>query len=576
MFRATQMASEETLPALGLLTINDDNETIGITTSLTLKNGSNKKSGYGLVTVLHTHRRPKYPIAIIFVLTAKLFEAFAANGIRTILALYLRDDLFFSESFSTVLLHIFNFFGQFCPIFGAILADSYIGNVRTINRLYFVYALGWTLLVFTSLPYVGVSLVFLVSMALLLIAIGNGSTRACVTSLGAIQFQLPDQAKQLADYFSWYYFIYYIGIFLSKIIPPMIRANTRCYNKTECYPAVFGTLGTSFFMAWLTFTIGKLFYKEEKIAEENILVKFYGCVKHALSKKWNRASNDKKPAHWLHYAIGRYDEAFVNDVTKIFKLVKLYIPLPIYFALLAQQDSSWTFQAAFMNTTIVEGITIQPDQAKAMGPIFLFMLIPLWQYVVQPLLRWLFKLELQPLQSVTVGGVFSALSFISAGILQRYIYTRPYRSVNVLWQIPQFIFIMLGELLLSIPGLQFAFTQAPVSMKSVVTAAWFLNNAFGNLIVVLITELNIFPSQYDEFFFYAILMIVSIIFYTYLAYVYVLDEQVAAADSVANDSNHNSLELISSEKPNPRNGVRVSQESDRNDDTPSTSNITIV
>lgn len=83
---------------------------------------------------------------------------------------------------------------------------------------------------------------------------------------------------------------------------------------------------------------------------------------------------------------------------------------------------------------------------------------------------------------------------------------------------------MMGELLLSIPGLQFAFTQAPSSMKSVVTAAWFLNNAFGNLIVVIITQLDALSSQKAEYFFYAVLMLVCIIIFTLLAYEYGLQE----------------------------------------------------
>lgn len=83
---------------------------------------------------------------------------------------------------------------------------------------------------------------------------------------------------------------------------------------------------------------------------------------------------------------------------------------------------------------------------------------------------------------------------------------------------------MLGELLLSIPGLQFAFTQAPASMKSVVTAAWFLNNAFGNLIVVIVTELDVLNSQKAEYFFYALVMLVCIIIFTLLAYEYALQD----------------------------------------------------
>lgn len=84
---------------------------------------------------------------------------------------------------------------------------------------------------------------------------------------------------------------------------------------------------------------------------------------------------------------------------------------------------------------------------------------------------------------------------------------------------------MLGELLLSIPGLKFAFTQAPTSMKSVVTAAWFLNNAFGNLIVVIITELDIMSSQKAEYFFYAVVMLICIIGFTLLSYEYALRDR---------------------------------------------------
>lgn len=78
-------------------------------------------------------------------------ESFAANGIRSknqlqstkfklikiflaaILALFLRDSLQYSEDISTAVLHIFNFFGQFCPLLGAILADNYFGNQRLVS-----------------------------------------------------------------------------------------------------------------------------------------------------------------------------------------------------------------------------------------------------------------------------------------------------------------------------------------------------------------------------------------------------------------------------------------------------------
>lgn len=128
-----------------------------------------------------------YPKAVIFVLLSKFFEAFAANGIRStyiccirsaylsyqnilirqllfnhfeknfhfiiaILALYLRDSLNFTEESSMTFYHIFNFFSQFCPIFGAIVADSYLGNVKTIFYLFFLYACGWIGMVILTFP----------------------------------------------------------------------------------------------------------------------------------------------------------------------------------------------------------------------------------------------------------------------------------------------------------------------------------------------------------------------------------------------------------------------------------------
>ncbi|KAH8354223.1 hypothetical protein KR084_003764 [Drosophila pseudotakahashii] len=554
MFRATEIGSEETLPALaelrqvGYEPEGRDLEWGGWRGERTQLKRPHRSSlpNYGFAPP-PIRMEYRYPRAVFFVLATKFFEAFAANGIRTVLALYLRDDLNFTESFSTVVLHIFNFFGQFCPIIGAILADSYMGNVRTISGFSFIYAFGWLLLVLTALPAMGLSMVLLVSIALLFIAVGNGSIRACITSLGALQFKLPEQSVHLAEYFSFYYFVYYFGIFLSKILPPLVRANTQCFDKAECYPAVFGTLGSAFMMAWIIFLIGKCFYKSEKLSDDNILFKFCGCIKTALVEKWRRRKSPKRSSYWLHNAVGAYDEEFVSDVSRVLRISKLFIPLPFYFALLAQQDSSWTFQATQMNTTVL-GVTIQPDQAKAVGPIFLFMLIPLWQYITVPLLRRYFNWELQPLHSVTVGGIFSAGAFFCAGAVQERINNSPLHTVNIVWQMPQFLLLMMGELLLSIPGLQFAFTHAPTSMKSVVTAAWFLNNAFGNLIVVLVTELSLMSSQMAEYFFYAMVMLVCIILYALLAYDYTLQEQKGGLYERGMDSDPEERDLPSTSR----------------------------
>lgn len=215
-------------------------------------------------------------------------------------------------------------------------------------------------------------------------------------------------------------------------------------------------------------------------------------------------------------------------------MLKLFIPLPIYWALFAQIDSSWTFQSSELNTTIwgykfeadqVYPITISDcnfvfslelfhSQAKAVGAILLLILIPLWERVTIPTLLK-FNINPSPMRLIFWGGISAGISFMCAGILQ--IHLERGSKLSILWQFPQFCFIMLGEVMLSIPGLKFSFTQAPLSMKSVMTAAWFSNNAFGNLIVVAITEMQPFKLQSNTFFLYAFLMFGGMIAFSWIA-----------------------------------------------------------
>lgn len=51
--------------------------------------------------------------------------------------------------------------------------------------------------------------------------------------------------------------------------------------------------------------------------------------------------------------------------------------------------------------------------------------------------------------------------------------TQPNR-IHMLWQLPQYIVMTAAEVMFSVTGLEFSFTQAPESMKSVLSAMWLL------------------------------------------------------------------------------------------------------
>lgn len=69
-----------------------------------------------------------------------------------ILVLYLTRQLNYDDDFATVLFHIFTMFVYFFPIFGAIIADSWLGKFKTIFYLSIVYAIGSSVIALGAIP----------------------------------------------------------------------------------------------------------------------------------------------------------------------------------------------------------------------------------------------------------------------------------------------------------------------------------------------------------------------------------------------------------------------------------------
>lgn len=69
----------------------------------------------------------------------------------------------------------------------------------------------------------------------------------------------------------------------------------------------------------------------------------------------------------------------------------------------------------------------------------------------------------------------------------------------------------------SVTGLQFSYTQAPESMRSVLQGCWLLTVAFGNLIVTIVVGAKFFNSQTYEFALFAGLMFLDMGIFMWLA-----------------------------------------------------------
>lgn len=74
-------------------------------------------------------------------------------------------------------------------------------------------------------------------LGLFLVALGTGGIKPCVSAFGGDQFVVPQQERQLATFFSLFYFSINTGSLISTLLTPVIR-KTQCFGN-DCYFLAF-------------------------------------------------------------------------------------------------------------------------------------------------------------------------------------------------------------------------------------------------------------------------------------------------------------------------------------------------
>src|SRR5262245_12145615 len=166
-----------------------------------------------------------------------------------------------------------------------------------------------------------------------------------------------------------------------------------------------------------------------------------------------------------------------------------------------------------------------PAQMQALNPALVMILIPFNNLVLYPALRR-FGIEPTALRRMGSGIAFSGLAWIVAGLIQVAIDGGD--AVSIVWQVLPYALLTFGEVLVSATGLEFAYSQAPASMKGAIMAFWNLSVTIGNLWVLLanssvrseavtsrIAETGLGETAFLMFFFAAFALIVAAVFGLY-------------------------------------------------------------
>nr|AFI42056.1 slc15A1 protein [Carassius auratus x Cyprinus carpio] len=368
-----------------------------------------------------------YPVSIFFIVVNEFCERFSYYGMKAVLVLYFKYFIGWDNDLSTTIYHTFVALCYLTPILGAMGANSWLGKFKTIVNLSIVYTIGQVIMAIRAIHDITDTnrdgtpdnMTFHTAMSMLgliLIALGTGGIKPCVAAFGGDQFE-QHQEKQRNTFFSIFYLSINAGSLLSTLITPILRAQ-ECgiYSKQSCFPLAFGVPAALMVVALIVFIAGHNMYIMES-PKGNILLQVMKCIGFAIRNRFNhRSKQHPKREHWMDWAEEKYDKLLIAQVKMVLKVLFLYIPLPMFWALFDQQGSRWTLQATTMDGNFGAFI-IQPDQMQIVNPILIVIMVPIMDSAVYPLIKKC-GLNFTPLRRMTVGMLLAALAFVAAALLQ--------------------------------------------------------------------------------------------------------------------------------------------------------------
>ncbi len=378
----------------------------------------------------------KMPPAVPYILANEAAERFAFYGMSSILVVFMTKNLLGPDGVLSVMadaparawFHLFTGAVYFMAIVGALISDLWFGKFRTIIWFSLVYCVGFFVLTVdhTRLGLTG---------GLMLIAMGSGIIKPCVSANVGDQFG-PSNKHLIQKLYSWFYFSINAGAAVSMWVCPLLLDKWGA-------GVGFGVPAVSMVIATTAYWLGR-----RKLVD----------IPPSGAKAWSEI----------------FDREQGPNLAKI-GLIFLFVAM--FFALFYQSQSAWVLQAKKMNLKWL-GITWLPAQMQAANSVLVLVLIPAFAYAIYPALNRLWSMSL--LRKMGIGLFVTGGSFLVPIWIETEIGQGGQPSIG--WQFVAYIFLTAAEIMVSITALEFAYTQAPNKMKSLIQAINLLSIALGNFI----------------------------------------------------------------------------------------------
>lgn len=282
------------------------------------------------------------------------------------------------------------------------------------------------------------------------------------------------------------------------------------------------------FEANLVLTIGSIFIGlwvfEERQAikqDDGFLAVMFHSVE-ALFKSENKttiASLDSSVAedsirrHWFFAsAAKRFGEEAAEGPRAVLRIISVFFLVSAFWSLFDQHGSTWVRQAERMDLDVTipgtgKTISLLASQISAVNPLFVMALIPFNNFFLYPFISKR-GFEMTPLRRMTIGMLLASVAFVAVALIQMRVGNGEGIKLSVLWQLLPYLIITQAEVMISITGLEFAYTQAPARMKSTIMGFWLLTVSLGNKLTAIVTKLEKLDLS-DQFWAFAALMAVA-------------------------------------------------------------------
>lgn len=454
-----------------------------------------------------TALRPDAPIPrqIRYIIGNEGCERFSFYGMRNILTMFLVSSLLVylpeadREHAAKDVFHTFVIGVYFFPLLGGWLADRFFGKYHTIFWLSLVYCAGQACLAMFVTNRTG----FYVGLSL--IALGSGGIKPCVAAFVGDQFDQTNKHRAKVVFDSFYWIINFGSLFASFLMPIFLR---------QLGPAIaFGIPGALMFVSTVVLWLGRKQYVMLPPAPPNphsflrisrdaiaagIRGQIFAMIAVALaivsfffiSKLGFVISACLALVAviafggigvWLQLdkVSGQHPAEAINGVRSVLRVLVLFALVTPFWSLFDQKASTWVLQANAMS----KPSWFQSSQMQALNPALVMLLIPFNNLVLYPMLR---RRGYEPtaLRRMTAGIAFSGVAWIIVGAMQLVLDRGS--AFTITWQVLPYIFLTFGEVLVSATGLEFAYSQAPLAMKSAIMAFWNLSVTIGNLWVLVV------------------------------------------------------------------------------------------